>query len=80
MYNQNAIVVNTPSPLINGQTKLTIEFKAGKHWPILSVKILNGRNRIHWQTNKTSEAPLPLTTVIVDGTTYYASQTIELKV
>jgi hypothetical protein len=25
---------------------------------------------------KQSEAPLPLTTVIVDGTTYYASQTI----
>jgi hypothetical protein len=31
---------------------------------------------IGWKTNKTSEAPLPLTTVIVDGTTYYASQTI----
>ncbi|MFV8356327.1 T9SS type A sorting domain-containing protein [Flavobacterium sp. XS1P32] len=78
---QNAIVVNTPSPLINGQTKLTIEFKAGQ---TLADLVIEGQN-IKWylnqnplagKTNKTSEAPLPLTTVIVDGTTYYASQTI----
>lgn len=78
---QNAIVVNTPSPLINGQTKLIIEFKAGQ---TLADLVIEGQN-IKWylnqnplagKTNKTSEAPLPLTTVIVDGTTYYASQTI----
>ena len=78
---QNAIVVNTPSPLINGQTKLTIEFKAGQ---TLADLVIEGQN-IKWylnqnplagKTNKTSEVPLLLTTVIVDGTTYYASQTI----
>lgn len=78
---QNAIVVNTPTPLINGQTKLTIEFKAGQ---TLADLVIEGQN-IKWylnqnplagKTNKTSQVPLPLTTVIVDGTTYYASQTI----
>jgi hypothetical protein len=61
--------------LINGQPNHRI---AG--WPILSlkVKILNGIwiRILAGKTNKTNEAPLPLTTVIVDGTTYYASQTI----
>jgi hypothetical protein len=78
---QNAVVVNTPTPLINGQTKLTIEFKAGQ---TLADLVIEGQN-IKWylyqnplagKTNKTSQVPLPLTTVIVDGTTYYASQTI----
>lgn len=78
---QDAVVVNTPTPLINGQTKLTIEFKAGQ---TLADLVIEGQN-IKWylnqnplagKTNKTSEVPLPLTTVIVDGTTYYASQTI----
>jgi hypothetical protein len=74
-------IVDPSAPLINGQIKLTIEFKPGQ---TLADLIINGQN-IKWyinqnpltgKKNKTSEVPLPLTTVIVDGTTYYASQTI----
>jgi len=74
-------VVDPPAPLINGQIKLTIEFKPGQ---TLADLIIDGQN-IKWyinqnplagKTNKTSEVPLPLTTVLMDGTTYYASQTI----
>ncbi|WP_144891170.1 T9SS type A sorting domain-containing protein [Flavobacterium tiangeerense] len=78
---QNPIVINTPSPLINGQPKLTIEFKAGQTLADLVVEGQNikwylNQNPLAGKTNKTSQVPLPLTTVIVDGTTYYASQTI----
>lgn len=74
-------LVDPPAPLINGQIKLTLEFKPGQ---TLADLIIDGQN-IKWyinqdplagKTSKTSEVPLPLTTVIVDGTTYYASQTI----
>ncbi|PWA08066.1 T9SS type A sorting domain-containing protein [Flavobacterium laiguense] len=74
-------VVDPPAPLINGQIKLTLEFKPGQ---TLADLIINGQN-IKWyinqnplagKTSKTSEIPLPLTTVIEEGTTYYASQTI----
>jgi guanyl-specific ribonuclease Sa len=74
-------VVDPPAPLINGQIKLTLEFKPGQ---TLADLIIDGQN-IKWyinqnplagKTSKTSEVPLPLSTVIVDGTTYYASQTI----
>lgn len=74
-------LVDPPAPLINGQIKLTLVFKPGQ---TLADLIIDGQN-IKWyinqnplagKTSKTSEVPLPLTTVIVDGTTYYASQTI----
>jgi guanyl-specific ribonuclease Sa len=74
-------VVDPPAPLINGQIKFTLEFKPGQ---TLADLIIDGQN-IKWyinqnpltgKTSKTSEVPLPLSTVIVDGTTYYASQTI----
>lgn len=74
-------LVDPPAPLINGQIKLTLEFKPGQ---TLADLIIDGQN-IKWyinqnplagKTSKTSEIPLPLTTVIEEGTTYYASQTI----
>jgi guanyl-specific ribonuclease Sa len=74
-------VVDPTAPLLNGQIKLNIEFKPGQ---TLADLIINGQN-IKWyinqnplagKTSKTNEEPLPLSTVIVDGTTYYASQTI----
>jgi hypothetical protein len=74
-------LVDPPAPLINGQIKLTLEFKLGQ---TLADLIIDGQN-IKWyinqnplagKTSRTSEIPLPLTTVIVEGTTYYASQTI----
>lgn len=75
------VLVDPPAPLIEGKNKLTLEFNLGQ---TLADLIIDGQN-IKWyinqnplagKTNKTSETPLPLTTVLVDGTTYYASQTI----
>ena len=75
------VIVDPSAPVINGQNKLTIEFKPGQ---TLADLIVDGQN-IKWyinqsplagKTNKITETPLPLTTVLVDGTTYYASQTI----
>lgn len=75
------VVVDPPAPLLEGKNKLTIEFKPGQ---TLADLIIDGQN-IKWyinrvpstgKSNKTNEVPLPLTTVLVDGTTYYASQTI----
>ncbi|MDQ6470215.1 T9SS type A sorting domain-containing protein [Flavobacterium sp. LHD-80] len=76
-------VVDPIAPTINGQNKSTVEFKAGQ---TLADLVIDGQD-IKWystpgnsssgKTSKsTAETPLPLTTVLVDGTTYYASQTI----
>jgi hypothetical protein len=73
--------VNPPSPLIDGKVATTIAFKAGQ---TLGDLVIEGQN-IKWysskgattgKTSKTSEISLPLTTLLVDGVTYYASQTI----
>jgi guanyl-specific ribonuclease Sa len=75
------VLVDPPAPLLNGQIKLTLEFKLGQ---TLADLIIDGQN-IKWyinqnplagKTSKTNEDPLPLSTVIEDGKTYYASQTI----
>jgi guanyl-specific ribonuclease Sa len=74
-------VVDPPAPLINGQIKLTLEFKPGQTLADLTIDGQNikwyiNQNPLAGKTSKTSEIPLPLTTVIEEGTTYYASQTI----
>ncbi|WP_163409135.1 T9SS type A sorting domain-containing protein [Flavobacterium ajazii] len=74
------IAVNPPSPLINGKNAINFDFTPGQ---TLADIVVDGQN-IKWyssqnSTGKTSKAAattLPLTTVLVDGTTYYASQTI----
>lgn len=75
------VLVDPPAPLLEGQNKFTIEFKPGQ---TLADLIIDGQN-IKWylnqnplggKSNKTSETQLPSTTVLVDGMTYYASQTI----
>lgn len=75
------VLVDPPAPLIEGKDKLTFEFKPGQ---TLADLIIDGQN-IKWyisqnplvgKNSKTNDTPLPLTTVLVDGTTYYASQTI----
>ncbi|OXA77954.1 Por secretion system C-terminal sorting domain-containing protein [Flavobacterium aquidurense] len=75
------VLVDPPSPVINGLNKFEIELKPGL---TLADIVVNGQN-IRWymnlnitdgSTSKTKETPLPLSTVLVDGTTYYASQTI----
>jgi hypothetical protein len=74
--------VKPPSPLVNGKNIITLIYKIGQ---TLADLIIDGQN-IKWylnqnplagKTSRTSEASLPLNTVIVDGTTYYASQTID---
>ncbi|WP_394774366.1 T9SS type A sorting domain-containing protein [Flavobacterium sp.] len=73
--------VDPPAPLIDGKNIITIEFKLGQ---TLGDLVINGQN-IKWYSNqnplggkttKSSEVTLSLTTLLVDGTTYYASQTI----
>lgn len=80
-FNLVYFTVNPPSPLINGKSILNIEFTPGQ---TLGDLVLEGQN-IKWysspnstsgKSRKTAETTLPLTTVLVDGTTYYASQTI----
>ncbi|KAF2079352.1 T9SS type A sorting domain-containing protein [Flavobacterium sharifuzzamanii] len=77
------ITVNPPAPLIDGKKEMVLEFKSGQ---TLGDLVINGQN-IKWYsrpgtspTGKTSkvaiEPSLPLSTVLVDGVTYYASQTI----
>lgn len=76
------IYVNPPAPLLDGKTVLNFLFKLGQ---TLGDLILEGQN-IKWystsgslsgKSSKSAEATLPPTTVLVDGTTYYASQTID---
>jgi hypothetical protein len=74
-------VVDPIAPTINGQNKLTVEFKAGQTLADLTpegqdIKWYSTPNTLEGKTSKTKETPLPLTTILVNGTTYYASQTI----
>jgi hypothetical protein len=74
------ITINPSAPSINGKNTLTVEFTSGQTLGDIAV---DGQN-IKWyssqnstgKTSKTAATTLPLTTVLVDGTTYYASQTI----
>lgn len=77
------ITVNPPAPVIDGKTEITLEFKSGQ---TLGDLVIEGQN-INWygrpgtsstgKTSKTAVEPtLPLSTALVDGVTYYASQTI----
>ncbi|WP_316636197.1 T9SS type A sorting domain-containing protein [uncultured Flavobacterium sp.] len=72
--------INPPAPSLEGKNSITISFKPGQ---TLADVVVEGEN-IKWYIsqnplagkNKTNETLLPLTTVLIDGTTYYASQTI----
>jgi uncharacterized protein (DUF2141 family) len=73
--------INPPAPLVNGKNAITFIFKLGQTLADIIIDLQN----IKWyikasastnKTGKTSETELPLTTVLVEGTTYYASQTI----
>jgi|GEM_PF-602770 len=74
-------VIEPPAPLSEGKNETIVEFKPGQ---TLADLVVEGEN-IQWyssqspsggKNNKTNETPLPLTTVLVNGVTYYASQTI----
>jgi len=80
LYN---VVIDAPAPIIDGKKEIVFEFKSGQ---TLGDIIIEGQN-IKWysskgaSTNKSGkkaiEPTLPLTTVLVDGVTYYASQTVD---
>ncbi|MEN2414312.1 T9SS type A sorting domain-containing protein [Flavobacterium mesophilum] len=74
--------INPPAPSLEGKNSITISFKPGQ---TLADVVVEGDN-IKWYstsgsgtgkaTGKANEIPLPLTTALLDGVTYYASQTI----
>ena len=75
------VTVDPPPPLIDGKNELTLEFKPGQ---TLADLVVEGDN-IKWYSTKTAltgkmaksnETTLPFTTILADGITYYASQTI----
>ncbi|MFD2942640.1 T9SS type A sorting domain-containing protein [Flavobacterium notoginsengisoli] len=76
------VTIAPPAPSIEGKNTLTVEFKQGQTLGDLTI---DGQN-IKWystpgatttgKTGKSAETTLPLSTILVDGVTYYASQTI----
>jgi len=73
--------INPPAPLVNGSNAITQNFKEGQ---TLADLLIPGEN-IKWYSTpsattnkltKAAETSLPLSTVLVNNTTYYASQTI----
>ncbi|MCP2026637.1 hypothetical protein L1276_001781 [Flavobacterium sp. HSC-32F16] len=82
-FNLFNVVIEAPAPLIDGKKEIVFEFKSGQ---TLEDIIVDGQN-IKWYSSKgtssnktgkkTVEPTLPLTTVLVDGVTYYASQTVD---
>ncbi|OUL64150.1 T9SS type A sorting domain-containing protein [Flavobacterium sp. AJR] len=76
-----ASTINPPAPLFEGKKVITLNLTAGQTLADINVS----GSGIKWYSNATSpsgktkrlnEAFLPLSTVLVDNTTYYASQTI----
>lgn len=78
------VTIDPKAPIIDGKNEIIVAFKLGQ---TLADIIVDGQN-IKWystknsstgrtsKTSKTTEIQLPPTTLLVDGTTYYASQTI----
>jgi hypothetical protein len=74
-------VINPVAPSLNGKTAIVINFILGQTLRDIkidgeNIKWYSSKNPLTGKTKKTSETSLPLTTVLEDGTTYYASQTI----
>jgi hypothetical protein len=76
-------IVNVAAPLINNNSTASLKLSLGSTLENITVTVQG--NSITWYSNpgtlkKTSktiaETPLPLKTVLVNNTTYYASQTI----
>ncbi|KQB38642.1 T9SS type A sorting domain-containing protein [Flavobacterium aquidurense] len=76
-----ATTLTPPSPLIDDKDEITIEFKPGQTLGDLviqgqNIKWYSNQNPLSGKTTKLTEVTLPLSTVLTNGTTYYASQTI----
>lgn len=79
------VIITPPAPLVDGESIITQNLNAGQtladiQIPGINIKWYSSPNAAtgkFQQAGKTAgETPLPLTTVLVDNTTYYASQTI----
>lgn len=75
------ISIDPTAPLINGKSTLNVEFTPGQTLGDIvvdgqNIKWYSSANSLSGKTSKSAETTLPLTTVLVDGVTYYASQTI----
>ncbi len=73
--------INPPAPLVNGKKVIDINFTQGQTLGDLKIDVPNIKwylkaNALTSKTSKIAETELPLTTVLSDNTTYYASQTI----
>ncbi|MDN3675603.1 T9SS type A sorting domain-containing protein [Flavobacterium branchiarum] len=75
------LTVTPPAPLVDGKNTITQSFNVGQTLADINIQVTG----IKWYSNavspsgktkRTTETQLPPTTVLVDGTTYYASQTI----
>lgn len=80
-YFTTEISINPPAPLINGKNAINLDFTPGQTLGDLvvdgqNIKWYSSPNSLTGKTNKSAETTLPSTTILVDGVTYYASQTI----
>lgn len=75
------LTIVPPAPLVDGKNTITQSFNVGQTLADINIQVTG----IKWYSNavspsgktkRTTETQLPPTTVLVDGTTYYASQTI----
>ncbi|MEL1252913.1 T9SS type A sorting domain-containing protein [Flavobacterium sp. DGU38] len=74
-------IINPSAPLINGKNAINFDFTPGQTLADIvvdgqNIKWYSSPNSLSGKTSKSAETTLPLTTILVDGTTYYASQTI----
>lgn len=76
-----SLIINPPAPLVEGKKAITLNLTTGQtladiNIPVTDIKWYSNAITPSGKTKKLNEASLPLTTVLVDGVTYYASQTI----
>jgi hypothetical protein len=81
IYSSSIFTINTPAPLVNGSNTITQNFTEGQTLGDIkiageNIKWYSAPNASTSKSKKTAETPLPLSTVLVNNTTYYASQTI----
>jgi hypothetical protein len=73
--------INPPAPLVDGKNAITLDFTAGQTLaditiPVTGIKWYSNAISLSGKTKKLNETSLPLSTVLVNNTTYYVSQTI----
>lgn len=80
-FNLFYVLIDTPAPLFEGKKEIVLEFKSGQTLGDLvlnipGIKWYSSPGSIAGKSRKTAETTLPSSTVLVNGVTYYASQTI----